>query len=142
MAEIGSIVEGVVTGITKFGVFVDFGDGESGLVHISELSYNYVTDINEFVNINDKVTAKVIKIEDNGKISLSIKQAQPKKVNRIKKEKTSPRPDAFDWTEKHEEDLSFEDRMSRFKTQSEEILRDNKRRMENKRSGGYSRRGH
>ncbi len=142
MAELGSIVEGVVTGITKFGVFVDFGNGESGLVHISELSYSYVTDVNEFIKINDTVKAKVIKLDDDGKISLSIKQAQPKKVNRTQKDAASPRPDTFDWTAKQDEDLSFEDKMSRFKTQSEEILRDNKRRMENKRSGGYSRRGH
>lgn len=141
MAELGSIVEGVVTGITKFGVFVDFGENESGLVHISELSYDYITDINEFIKKDDKVTAKVIKIDENGKISLSIKQAKPKKTPRPRPEKSSPRPDMFDWTKKSDEELSFEDRMSRFKSQSEEILRDNKRRLDNKRSGGYKRRG-
>ncbi len=141
MAELGDIVEGVVTGITKFGVFVDFGENESGLVHISELSYDYITDINEFIKKDDKVTAKIIKLEENGKISLSIKQAKPKKTPRPKPEKSSPRPDEFDWSKKSDEELSFEDRMSRFKSQSEEILRDNKRRLDNKRSGGYKRRG-
>ena len=139
MAELGSIVNGVVDGVTKFGVFVNFGDGESGLVHISELSYDYITDINEFFKKGDEVSAKVIKIDDRGKISLSIKQAQPKP---LKIKKSSPRPDSFDWTAREEEELSFEDRMSRFKHESEEILRDNKRRMENKRSGGYSRKSH
>lgn len=141
MAELGTIAEGIVSGITKFGVFVDFGEGEKGLVHISELSYDYITDINEFIKKDDKVTVKVIKIDDNGKISLSIKQAQPKKKNTPQKQKSSPRPDSFDWSAKNDEEMSFEDRMSRFKSQSEEILRDNKRR-EMKRSGGYSRKGH
>ena len=139
MAELGSVVKGVVDGVTKFGVFVNFGDGESGLVHISELSYDYITDINEFFKKGDEVSAKVIKIDDKGKISLSIKQAKPKPE---KPKKSSPRPDSFDWTAREEEDLSFEDRMSRFKHESEEILRDNKRRMEIKRSGGYSRKSH
>ena len=141
MAELGAIAEGIVSGITKFGVFVDFGEGEKGLVHISELSYDYITDINEFIKKDDKVTVKIIKIDENGKISLSIKQAQPKKTNTPQKQKSSPRPDSFDWTAKNDEEMSFEDRMSRFKSQSEEILRDNKRR-EMKRSGGYSRKGH
>jgi S1 RNA binding domain protein len=139
MAELGSIVKGVVDGVTKFGAFINFGDGESGLVHISELSYDYITDINEFFKKGDEVSAKVIKIDDKGKISLSIKQAQSKPQ---KPKKSSPRPDSFDWTAREEEELSFEDRMSRFKHESEEILRDNKRRMENKRSGGYSRKSH
>ena len=66
MAELGSIVNGVVTGITKFGAFIDFGEGESGLVHISELSHEYVKDINDVIKKGDKVSAKVIKIDENG----------------------------------------------------------------------------
>ena len=49
MAELGSVVDATISGVMKFGVFVEFGDGESGLVHISELSYEYVPDINEFI---------------------------------------------------------------------------------------------
>lgn len=140
MAELGSIVLGTVTGITKFGAFVDLEDGESGLVHISEISHEYVEDINQVINKNDKVKVKVIKIDDNGKISLSIKQAQPKPERKSEVRK-SARPDSFDWTAKNDENLSFEDRLSRFKHESEEILRDNKRRMDNRRSGGYSKKG-
>ena len=73
MAELGAIAEGIVSGITKFGVFVDFGEGEKGLVHISELSYDYITDINEFIKKDDKVTVKIIKIDENGKITLRLK---------------------------------------------------------------------
>lgn len=140
MAELGSIVLGTVTGIMKFGAFVDLEDGESGLVHISEISHEYVGDINQVINKDDKVKVKVIKIDDKGKISLSIKQAQPK-PDRKSEVKKSARPDSFDWTAKNDEDMSFEDRLSRFKHESEEILRDNKRRMDNRRSGGYSKKG-
>ena len=146
MAEVGSIVSGTVTSVMQFGVFVDIGNGKTGLVHISELSSRYVKDINEFVKKGNEVKVKIVKIDDDGKISLSMKQAEdsvkkPRKAEQ-KSEKTSARPDSFDWTAKPADELSFEDRLLKFKHESEEILRDNKRRMENKRSGGYSRKGY
>lgn len=142
MAVLDSIVEGKVTGIMPFGAFVDIGSGESGLVHISELSENYVSDINSFVKKGDRVKVKVIKIDEKGKISLSMKQAvKPGEKTIEKKRKPSPRPDAYDWTARPTEELSFEDKLSKFKHESEEKIRDSRRRMENKRSGGYSRRG-
>lgn len=141
MAEIGSVVSGTVTGIMKFGAFVDLENGEKGLVHISEVSHEYVNDINDVLKKNDKVTVKVIKTDENGKISLSIKQAMPREKACRKENASKPRPDLFDWTAKRDEEMSFEDRMSRFKHESEEIMRDNKRRNDNRRSGGYSRKG-
>ena len=72
---VGQIVEGKITGITNFGVFIDLGDGKSGLVHISEVARSYVSDIKEFVKIGDVVKAKILNIGDDGKISLSIKKA-------------------------------------------------------------------
>ena len=141
MAELDSIVEGTVTGIKPFGAFVDIGSGESGLVHISELSGSYISDINSFVKKGDKVKVKVIRIDDKGKISLSMKQAEKPKGRERRLKKAQPRPDSFDWSARPVEELSFEDKLSRFKHESEEKIRDRKRRMENKRSGGYSRRG-
>lgn len=145
MAEIDSIVDGTVTSVMAFGAFVNIGSNESGLLHISELSSEYVKDINEFIKKGDKVKVKVIRIDDKGKISLSMKQAEEPKPLRRKREKQStppPRPDAFDWSARPAEELSFEDKLSRFKHESEEKIRDSKRRMENKRSGGYSRKGY
>ncbi|MDD6762706.1 MAG: S1 RNA-binding domain-containing protein [Clostridiales bacterium] len=146
MAQIDSILEGVVTSVMPFGAFIDLGSKESGLVHISELSNEYVQDINEFIKKGDKVKVKVIRIDSNGKISLSMKQAEDdKKPTREKQErhkKTSARPDYFDWSARPAEELSFEDKLSKFKHESEEKIRDSKRRMENKRSGGYSRKGY
>ena len=142
MAVLDSIVEGKVTGIVPFGAFVDIGSGESGLVHISELSSSYVSDISSFIKKGDLVKVKVIRIDDKGKISLSIKQAEKETREKEKsRPKPSPRPDSFDWSARPAQELSFEDKLSRFKHESEEKIRDSRRRMENKRSGGYSRRG-
>ena len=74
--EVGNIVEGKVTGLTKFGAFVSLPGGKSGLVHISEVANKYVSDISEFLAIGQQVNVKVISITDDGKINLSIKQAQ------------------------------------------------------------------
>lgn len=140
MAEVGSIVDGVITAVMQFGAFVDIGNGESGLVHISEVSSSYIKDINTAVKKGETVKVKVTKIDDSGKISLSIKQASVQ--NKAPEKKTSPRPDSYDWSAPVQEEMSFEDRLLRFKHESEEIIRDSKRRMENKRSGGYSRKGY
>ena len=72
---VGQIVEGKITGITNFGVFVDLGDGKTGMVHISEVAQTYVSEIREHVKENDVVKMKVLAISDEGKISLSIKRA-------------------------------------------------------------------
>ena len=85
MVEVGSIVEGRITSVMPFGAFVDLSDRQSGLVHISEISSRYVKDINEVVKKGDTVKVKVIKIDDDGKISLSIKQAEQKKDKAQKK---------------------------------------------------------
>lgn len=79
-AEIGAIVKGKVTGITKFGAFVEMDGGGTGLCHISEVADGYVKDVNDFLVNNQEVTVKVIGDKD-GKISLSIRQAQPKQEN-------------------------------------------------------------
>ena len=73
--EVGAILEGKVTGITKFGVFVDLGDNKTGMVHISEVAPTFVNDIHDHVKENETVKVKVLSIADDGKISLSIRRA-------------------------------------------------------------------
>ena len=73
--EPGTIIEGKVTGITPFGAFVSFGDGKTGLVHISEIALEYVKNIRDHLKENDMIKAKVLSVDVSGKISLSIKQA-------------------------------------------------------------------
>lgn len=75
---IGDILEGKVTGITKFGAFVELGEGKTGMVHISEVSTDYVEDISQYLKKDQVVKVKVINITDEGKISLSIKKAMPR----------------------------------------------------------------
>ncbi len=74
--EEGAILEGTIVNITNFGAFIDL-DGKTGLVHISEVADTYVKDIRDFLKEGDKIKVKVLKVEDGGKISLSIKQANP-----------------------------------------------------------------
>ncbi len=75
--EEGSIIEGRVTGIQKFGAFIDIGGGKNGMVHISEVSPTYVADINDFLKVGQIVKVKVISIDEKGKVALSIKRALP-----------------------------------------------------------------
>ena len=58
--EVGNIVDGTVSGITKFGVFVDLGEKQTGLVHISEVAHGYVEDINTVLKVEDPVKVKVL----------------------------------------------------------------------------------
>ncbi len=78
---IGSILEGKVTGITKFGAFVEIGEGATGMVHISEVASNYVNEIRDHLTENQQVKVKVLSVSEDGKISLSIKKAQPREFN-------------------------------------------------------------
>lgn len=73
--DVGSIVEGKVTGITKFGAFVSLPGGRSGLVHISEIAYSYVNDVKDHLTEGQDVKVKVIGIDENNRINLSIKKA-------------------------------------------------------------------
>jgi len=72
---VGSVVEGKVTGITKFGAFVSLPENKSGLVHISEIAYSYVNDVKDHLTEGQQVKVKVIGIDENGRINLSIKKA-------------------------------------------------------------------
>ena len=72
--NVGSIVDGKVTGIMKFGAFVSLPDGRSGLVHISEIAYTYVNEVSDFLQVGQEVKVKVIGIDPNGRINLSIKK--------------------------------------------------------------------
>ena len=73
---VGSIVEGKVTGITKFGAFVDLGEGKTGMVHISEVAASYVKDIRDHLTEGQTIKVKILNISEDGKIGLSIKRTQ------------------------------------------------------------------
>lgn len=159
--EVGTILEGKVSGITKFGVFVDLPDSKTGMVHISEVAPTFVSEISDFVQMGQTVKVKVLGLND-GKISLSIKQALPKEQQQPKKPRADkqgfdsrhstrrPReaykpappvtsPGDYEWqSSRKSTPSSFEDMMSKFKQTSEDKMSDLKRGGE---SRGYSRRG-
>lgn len=72
----GSVVRGKVTGIQPYGVFVKLNRNTNGLIHISELTDEFVKDINDYVKIGDVVRVKVLEIDENNNAKLSLKQAQ------------------------------------------------------------------
>ena len=148
--EVGMIVEGKVTGITKFGAFVDLEGGKTGMVHISEVAPTYVNDIKDHLTEGQTVKVKILTIGEDGKISLSIKKALPQQPRRTgnapagrgqSTARPQSRSNGYEWQPpaKKAESSSFEDMLSKFKQASDEKMSDLKR-MENKR-GGYSRRG-
>ncbi len=158
--EVGSVVEGKVTGITNFGAFVELEGGVTGLVHISEVALEYVKDIKDHLKVGDTVKVKVLSIDKN-KIALSIKQAlKPEQGGRPfygDRGARGPRPQRrpaapagplrgnpldVDWRRNNDEGLSFEDKLNKFKQASDEKMHDLKKSVEgkrrnNSRHGGY-----
>ena len=89
---VGSVVEGKVTGITKFGAFVSLPGGKSGLVHISEIAYSYVSEVSEFLKEGQDVKVKIINVDDSNRINLSIKQATEPPARPAAPAQRGPRP--------------------------------------------------
>lgn len=146
--EIGSKVQGKVTGITNFGAFVELPGGSTGLVHISEVADSYVKDVNDHLKIGDQIEVKVIS-EKEGKIALSIKKAIDRPEGQTSS--YSQRPPRQGRDDRNSKDFrsksnfkpkeNFEDKMSRFLKTSEENLSILKRSTETKRGGRGGRRG-
>jgi len=125
--EIGSEIEGKVTGITKFGAFIELPESKVGLVHISQIADSYVTDITKHLQVGQTVKVKVLGSAKEGKYDLSIKQVgKPAWQNRPRRTK--------DEAGKHPPG-SFEDKITQFLKQSEDKLIDWKRNLETKQSG-------
>ena len=113
--SVGQIVDGKVTGITNFGAFIELTPGQTGLVHISEVADVYVKDINDFLKMDETVKVKILSMKD-GKIGLSIRQAQPPRQPRQTRQ-------------------SFEDKLAKFMKDSDERQSELKRSMDSKRGG-------
>ena len=140
--HVGDIYDAVVKNIVSYGVFATINNKIDGLIPSNELSWQYVNDISQIVSINDTIKVKVIKIDESGKISLSMKQAEEKKERapRHRQENKGPiRPADIDWSASSSDSLSFEDKLSKFKQDSDEKMQTLRRNNDSKRSGGYSR---
>lgn len=153
--EVGAILEGKVTGIKKFGAFVALPENKTGMVHISEVSNGFIEDLSTVLTEGQTVKVKVMNIGEDGKIALSIKRTLPPEPKPARPARSGGaagagrpqrggRSDAPRvWQPKAQQpqgDMSFEDMMAKFKSQSEEKISDLKRVTENRRGGGYSRR--
>ena len=124
---VGSILEGKVTGITKFGAFVSLPEGKSGLVHISEIAYSYVNDVKDHLKEGQEVKVKVIGIDENGRINLSIKKAMDPPPRPAGQGRPGGRPGGhsgggFRGKPAPAEPPTFEDRLKQFMASSDSKL--------------------
>ena len=126
---VGEVLSGKVTGITKFGAFVDIGNGRTGMVHISEIADEYINEITDHVHIGDLVNVAVITINGD-KIGLSIKQTLPSYVAR--QEARNRARDAASAQ-------NFEDKLAKFMKDSDERHSDLRKSQDSKRGGRGSR---
>jgi S1 RNA binding domain protein len=128
---VGQVIEGTVTGITRFGAFVALPNGQTGLVHISEVADTYVRDIADYVHENETVQVKVLSMDDRGKIALSIRQAKPGSSP------TRPRSGGGGGGggRRNAPPATFEDKLARFMKDSQDRLTDLKRHTESRRGG-------
>ena len=119
---VGSILEGKVTGITKFGAFVSLPGGRSGLVHISEIAYSYVNDVKDYLTEGQEVKVKVIGIDENNRINLSIKKAMdpPPRPGGYAPRQGGGRSGGF--SRQPSEPESFEERLKHFMQASDSKL--------------------
>lgn len=169
--EVGNIFEGKVVGLKPFGAFVSLPENRTGMVHISEVSNEFVQDIAAVLSEGQTVKVKVIGISPEGKIALSIKKLLPPPQREGGRgaagaphgeRRGAPRPQGGAprggkrppreeaprvWQPKpaaQPQSMSFEDMLSRYKSQSEEKFADLDHETNNRRGGGYaprSRRG-
>lgn len=137
--QVGMVIEGKVTGITKFGAFVALPEGKSGLVHISEIANTFVNDVHDYIQDGQTVKVKIIGIGDDGKINLSIKKAEDPAPQQ-RQDRRPPRPAASAQQPRQyggprqavprangpTGDVSFEDKLKQFMQESDSRMADNK----------------
>ena len=137
---VGQVLEGTVTGITKFGAFVSLEGGRSGLVHISEVANTFVNDVHDHVQIGQKVKVKVLSLGEAGKINLSIKRAV--EAPRQNRPPRRPNPNSYQSAPRPAQQSApapvqgqvaaptgnqdFEDRLKRFMQESDSRIADNR----------------
>ena len=157
MPGVSDVVCGKVTAIMNFGAFVLLEDGTSGLVHISEISKNFVKDVNDFLSVGQQVRVVSLATDhpnvnkfrtpaegdvrtDRRQERIQRRRTRGEQAKDSKQDLISQPPPVFDDFKSSQAD-TFEDRLSKYMKLSEERLIDVKRQSENKRGGGYIRRG-
>ncbi len=133
--EVGAVLEGKVSGVTKFGAFVNLPGGKSGLVHISEIANTFVNDVAQYVSVGQTVKVKVIGINGD-KINLSIKRAEETEEAPRRRASQQPRPTAPKQQQPRQQpsgqvaaptdDQDFEDKLKQFMKDSDSRIADNR----------------
>jgi S1 RNA binding domain protein len=118
---VGDLVDCVVEQIMQYGAFVRLPTGQKGMVHISELSFNFVKKVEDVLTLQQNVKAKVIKIDEKGRIDLSLKKAEERAMVQV------PVP--------KEASDSFEKKMASFLKVSESKIADLNSKMNSPKSG-------
>ena len=146
---VGTNISGKVTAITKFGAFVSLPGGKSGLVHISEVAAAFVSDVHDYLTEGQEVTVKILSVSPEGKINLSIKQAQPQQERPQparsarpqggrpgpRSSGRSPRPAQATVAMQPPAEPSFEDKLKQFLSSSERKMADLNRNISGKQGG-------
>ena len=135
---VGEIYDGKVTGIMKFGAFVSLPGGKSGLVHISEIAYTYVSEVKDFLHEGQEVKVRLIAIDENGRINLSIKKAMTPPPQQSRPAARPAQTFASQPAPQPSASSSFEDKLKRFMADSDNKMSDLKQ-YSDKRSSGSRR---
>ncbi|MDR0653347.1 MAG: S1 RNA-binding domain-containing protein [Synergistaceae bacterium] len=114
---VGDVVNGTVEHIANYGAFVRLENGQKAMIHISELSYNFVKNVGDVLTLSQQVTAKVTKIDDKGRIDLSIKALQVREQKPVRREE------------------DFEKKLTSFMKQSDEKIADLNSKIKDSRGG-------
>lgn len=136
--EVDSILEGKVTGIMNFGAFVSLPGGKSGLVHISEIANSFVKDVHDHLQVGQQVKVKVLGINEQGKINLSIKRVQdeenqkPERPMQATPAREVPHQPVMGEVSPPSADQSFEDKLKKFMQASDSKNADKRRNTERK----------
>ena len=157
--EVGKVVDGVITGITKFGAFVDVGEGKTGLVHISEISNQYVNEVSDHLQNGQAVRVKILGENESGKLNLSIRRAEETSDRGERQSRPSPNGNRSNQNHQNRggskntaktqhtahtahtaQPAGFEDMLSKFMHASDEKL-SGMRKQPNNRRGAYQKKG-
>ncbi len=115
--SVGDVLAGTVEHIAPYGAFIRLDNGQKAMIHISELSHNFVKKVEDVLALSQQITAKVIKIDDKGRIDLSIKALQAREQRPVRREE------------------DFEKKLTSFMKQSDEKIADLNSKMKDTRSG-------
>lgn len=116
-AGIGDVLTGTVEHIAPYGAFIRLENGQKAMIHISELSHNFVKKVEDVLELSQQITAKVIKIDDKGRIDLSVKALQMKEQRPVRREE------------------DFEKKLTSFMKQSDEKIADLNSKLKDTRTG-------